>query len=77
VVSAADPARSLISVSTPVIIIITTTQNLDMFKHVLFEGFTAVTVKNALFWDVTPCGSCIIIYRLHHQVEKSDWEEQR
>jgi hypothetical protein len=23
-----------------------------------FEVFTAVTVKNAVFWDVTPCGSC-------------------
>jgi hypothetical protein len=25
---------------------------------VRFEGFTAVTVKNRVFWDVTPCGSC-------------------
>jgi hypothetical protein len=23
-----------------------------------FEGFTAVTMKNGVFWDVTPCGSC-------------------
>jgi hypothetical protein len=23
-----------------------------------FEVFTAVTVKNGVFWDVTPCGSC-------------------
>jgi hypothetical protein len=23
-----------------------------------FEAFTAVTMKNAIFWDVTPCGSC-------------------
>jgi hypothetical protein len=23
-----------------------------------FEVFTAVTMKNAVFWDVTPCGSC-------------------
>jgi hypothetical protein len=22
-----------------------------------FEIFTAVTMKNAVFWDVTPCGS--------------------
>jgi hypothetical protein len=22
------------------------------------EFFTTVTMKNALFWDVTPCGSC-------------------
>jgi hypothetical protein len=25
---------------------------------VRFEVFTAVTMKNAIFWDVTPCGSC-------------------
>jgi hypothetical protein len=24
----------------------------------MFEVFTAMTVKNAVFWDVTPCGSC-------------------
>jgi hypothetical protein len=23
-----------------------------------FEVFTAVNMKNAVFWDVTPCGSC-------------------
>jgi hypothetical protein len=23
-----------------------------------FEFLTAVTLKNAVFWDVTPCGSC-------------------
>jgi hypothetical protein len=23
-----------------------------------FEVFTAVTTKNAIFWDVTSCGSC-------------------
>jgi hypothetical protein len=23
-----------------------------------FEDFTAVTMKNAVFWDVRPCGSC-------------------
>jgi hypothetical protein len=23
-----------------------------------FEVFTAVTKKNVVFWDVTPCGSC-------------------
>jgi hypothetical protein len=27
-------------------------------SHVRFEVFTAVTVKNGAFWDVTPCGSC-------------------
>jgi hypothetical protein len=25
---------------------------------VRFEVFTAVTRKNGVFWDVTPCGSC-------------------
>jgi hypothetical protein len=25
---------------------------------VRFEVFTAVTMKNAVFWDVTPYGSC-------------------
>jgi hypothetical protein len=27
-------------------------------KCVRFEVFTAVTMKNGVFWDVTPCGSC-------------------
>jgi hypothetical protein len=26
--------------------------------HVRFEVFTAVTMKNGVFWNVTPCGSC-------------------
>jgi hypothetical protein len=25
---------------------------------VRFEVFTAVTTKNGVFWDATPCGSC-------------------
>jgi hypothetical protein len=25
---------------------------------VRFEVFTAVTLKNGVFWDVIPCGSC-------------------
>jgi hypothetical protein len=25
---------------------------------VRFEVFTAVTMKNGVFWDATPCGSC-------------------
>jgi hypothetical protein len=29
-----------------------------MTKIVRFEVFTAVTMKNGVFWDVTPCGSC-------------------
>jgi hypothetical protein len=27
-------------------------------RRVGFEVFTAVTMKNGVFWDVTPCGSC-------------------
>jgi hypothetical protein len=27
-------------------------------KVVRLEVFTAVTMKNGVFWDVTPCGSC-------------------
>jgi hypothetical protein len=30
----------------------------DINQHVRFEVFTAVTMKNGVFWDVTPCGSC-------------------
>jgi hypothetical protein len=26
--------------------------------YVRFEVFTAVTMKNGVFWVVTPCGSC-------------------
>jgi hypothetical protein len=41
--------------------------NSEMCSHVLcvkgsnnvrFEVFTAATMKNGVFWDVTPCGSC-------------------
>jgi hypothetical protein len=28
------------------------------FHCVRFEAFTAVTMKNGVFWDVTPCASC-------------------
>jgi hypothetical protein len=30
----------------------------DGILHVRFEVFTAVTMKNGVFWVVTPCGSC-------------------
>jgi hypothetical protein len=30
----------------------------DKTRDVRFEVFTAVTMKNGVFWDVTPCGSC-------------------
>jgi hypothetical protein len=33
--------------------------NPDYHKsHVRFEDFMAVTIKDAVFWDITPCGSC-------------------
>jgi hypothetical protein len=42
------------------------------YRPVRFEVFTAVTMKNVVFWDVTPYGSCKNrrfggTYRLHHQ----------
>jgi hypothetical protein len=27
-------------------------------RYVKYVNFTAVTMKNAVFWDVTPCDSC-------------------
>jgi hypothetical protein len=41
-----------------------------------FEVFTALTMKNSVFWDVTPCGSCKNrrfggTYRLLHQGDKN------
>jgi hypothetical protein len=30
----------------------------DPNGSVRFEVFTAVTMKNGVFWDITPCGSC-------------------
>jgi hypothetical protein len=43
---------------------------------VRFEVFTAVTMKNGVFWDVTPCGSCKNrrfggTWRLLHQSDKN------
>jgi hypothetical protein len=43
---------------------------------VRFEDFAAVTMKNAVFRNVTPCGSCKNLsfggeYRLHHQGGKN------
>jgi hypothetical protein len=43
--------------------------------YVRFEVFTAVTMKNAVFWDVTPCRSCVSrrfrgTYHLHLQDRK-------
>jgi hypothetical protein len=30
----------------------------NLIKYLRFEVFTAVTMKNGVFWGVTPCGSC-------------------
>jgi hypothetical protein len=30
----------------------------NLITNERFEVFTAVTMKNGVFWDVTPCGSC-------------------
>jgi hypothetical protein len=43
---------------------------------VRFEVFTAVTMKNGVFWAVTPCGSCKNrrfggTWRLLHQGDKN------
>jgi hypothetical protein len=43
--------------------------------YVRFEVYTAVTMKNAVFWDVAPCRSCVTrcfggTYRLHLQGRK-------
>jgi hypothetical protein len=45
------------------------------FNNVRSEVLTEVTMKNAVFWDVAPCGSCMnrrfgVTYRLHHQGDK-------
>jgi hypothetical protein len=36
------------------------TSNINKYlqKYVRFEVFPAVTMKNGVFWDVTPRGSC-------------------
>jgi hypothetical protein len=33
-------------------------KNTTVYCFVRFEVFTAMTMKNGIFWDVTPCGSC-------------------
>jgi hypothetical protein len=47
----------------------------DHKYYVRFEVFSAVTMKNAVFWDVVPCSSCANryfggTYRLHLQGRK-------
>jgi hypothetical protein len=51
---------------------------LDISDIVRFEIFTALTMKNAIFWDIKPCGSCKKrrfggTQRLRHQVDKNRW----
>jgi hypothetical protein len=33
-------------------------QAASLVFFVRYEVFTAVTIKNGVFWDVAPCGSC-------------------
>jgi hypothetical protein len=42
---------------------------LTICKYERFEVFMAVTMKNAIFWDVLLCGSCKNC--LHHQGYKN------
>jgi hypothetical protein len=46
--------------------------------YVRYENFVAVTMKNAVFWDDTQCGSCKNLcfggtFSLHHQRDKNSW----
>jgi hypothetical protein len=34
------------------------------YCYVRFEVFAAVVMKNDVFWDVTPCGSCTSFIRV-------------
>jgi hypothetical protein len=43
--------------------------------RVRFKVFAAVTMKDAVFWDMTPCGSCknrrfLGTYHLHHRLTR-------
>jgi hypothetical protein len=49
-----------------------------LWSHVRFEVFSALTMKNGVFWVVTPCGSCKNrcfggTWRLLHQSDKNRW----
>jgi hypothetical protein len=49
---------------------------LFIYLFVRFEVFTEVTIKNGIFWNVTPCASCKNrrfggTQRLHHQGDKN------
>jgi hypothetical protein len=36
---------------------------MEIIPHGRFEVFTAVNMKNAVFWDVAPCGYCELSQR--------------
>jgi hypothetical protein len=44
----------------------------QMSPYVRFEVFAAVTMKNGVFWDVTPCGSILNI-----SLMKGAWRQTR
>jgi hypothetical protein len=53
------------------------TENCQVDLHADKNDIMAVTMKNAVFWDVTPCRSCKSrrfreMYSLHHQSEKNE-----
>jgi hypothetical protein len=55
---------------------------LQQKRHVRLEVFAAVTMKNVVFWDITPCGLCKSrcfggTYRLHHQGGKNKLQKRR
>jgi hypothetical protein len=48
----------------------------NLVNSVRFEDSTDVTMKNDVFWDVTPCGSCKNrrfggTWHLHHHGDKN------
>jgi hypothetical protein len=53
--------------------------NIEALIHLIdirLEVFTAVTMKNGVFWDVMTCGSCKnrrfgVTWSLLHQVDKN------
>jgi hypothetical protein len=42
----------------PHLLCIHVVQGITNASRVRFEAFTTVNMKNGVFWDVTPCGSC-------------------
>jgi hypothetical protein len=52
-----DDVPGKISVASMMNVVLFCSATVD-FRLVRFEVFTAVTMKNGVFSDVTPCGSC-------------------